>query len=295
MTLSELQNRHSVRAFSNQPLTQEIIDELNAEITMVNTTEAGMHFQLCINDDKPFKGFTRSYGFFRNPKNYIACVIDKTYPNAFQRAGFFAQQIVMKAVSLGLGTCYVGGTYNAKNVSARVRVGQELPFIILLGYSEEDKTTFIAKLAKKMIKGREYTPTDYLDTAFPIDIVCAKFPMLYQALEAVACAPSSYNKRPTIIQVSADRYTDDSSETPMPLYRDSGSDNRAVMKMHQALYTDNNISDNISDNIRIHAIVETKKNRKNLIDLGIAMYNFQAVYPGYWEWGNPATFIPDEL
>ena len=31
---------------------------------------------------------------------------------------------------------------------------------------------------------------------------------------------------------------------------------------------------------------------KTMIDLGIAQYNFQAVYPGEWEWGNPSLFYP---
>ena len=46
MTVDFLRSRHSVRSFTPEPLSQEAVRGLKAEITMVNTHEAGMHFEI---------------------------------------------------------------------------------------------------------------------------------------------------------------------------------------------------------------------------------------------------------
>lgn len=112
MKLLELQSRHSIRSYTDECIERSIVDKIKAEITFINTIEAGLHFQLIECDSSPFDGISNSHGLFKNVKNYIACVIEPSYPNTYQRAGYYAQQLVTLIVSLGLGTCYVGGTYN---------------------------------------------------------------------------------------------------------------------------------------------------------------------------------------
>lgn len=213
---------------------------------MVNTTEAGLHFQLIQNDSSPFDGFFNSYGLFRGVRNYIACVIEPSYPDTYQRCGFCAQQIVSLAVSLGLGTCYVGGTFSSQSVSAQFRAGEKLPFIIAIGYEDAAAETTIAKISRRMLHRHRPTVLSFLtnDTDIKTDELPAD---ILQGLEAVSCAPSSMNRRPVKIRIK---------------------------------------------NETITALVQSSS-PSELIDLGIALYNFQAVYPGIWQWGNPAKFIPD--
>ncbi|MEE1366976.1 MAG: nitroreductase family protein, partial [Muribaculaceae bacterium] len=65
MTLSDLRSRRSVRAYTSQPLEKSVVDAIKAEITMINTVEAGMRFQLILDDPAPFDGFRNSYGLLR--------------------------------------------------------------------------------------------------------------------------------------------------------------------------------------------------------------------------------------
>lgn len=248
MTLSELRLRHSVRAYTSQPLEKSVIDALKAEITMINTIEAGMHFQLILDDAAPFEGFKNSYGLLRNVHNYIACVIEPSYPDTYQRCGYYAQQLVMLAVSLGLGTCYVGGSYNSELVSAQLRAGEKIPFIIALGYEDKGKESLFAKVGKTLTHISKKSPTDIINTDVDKSALRLTQPRLYEALEAVLCAPSSMNRQPVRVEYKQGRI--------MGYVKDS--------------------------------------NNSDLIDLGIALYNFQAVYPGVWEWGNPARFFPDD-
>ena len=111
-TLKELRERKSVRGYTDESLSESIRNTLNAEATFINSHEAGLNFQVRYDDTDPFRGLTRSYGMFRGVRNYLAVVIDSTFEFALERAGYFAEGYVMKAVSLGLGTCFVGGTFS---------------------------------------------------------------------------------------------------------------------------------------------------------------------------------------
>ncbi len=87
-TINQLKERRSVRSFIDSSIPQSMRDTIKSMVTMIDTHEAGMHFEAFFDDDNPFRGFTRSYGFFRNPKNYIAAVVDVSFPGAYERGGY---------------------------------------------------------------------------------------------------------------------------------------------------------------------------------------------------------------
>ncbi len=252
MTLQQLQQRHSVRSYTDTPLTESQVNAIKAVITDINTHEAGMHFQLFTNDPTPFAGFTRSYGMFKGVRNYVAAVVDHNYSFVEEKAGYNGQRIAMKATLLGLGSCIISGTYSRKNVNAQLRAGQEILFLIALGEAQEEQTSMIAKLTRKVAKRSSKAPEDFYTGQTPINEAFEKHPLLAIALKAVACAPSAMNKQPVQIALA------------------QGPDGTE----------------------RIEAST-TGKEIAQQIDLGIALYNFEQLWPGYWEWGNPAIFMPD--
>lgn len=168
---------------------------------MINCHEAGLNFQLCFNDPEPFRGFTRSYGMFHGVRNYLAAVIDPTFPDAYERAGYFGEQFVMAAQRKGVGSCFVGGTFSASHVGARMEVYEKLPFLIAFGIPEQ-KQGGLAAMMKRFIGGRS---TDFRSffagTDEDYEKARKRLPYLDTALQAVACAPSSLNKRPVRLQM----------------------------------------------------------------------------------------------
>lgn len=200
--LKDLEARHSVRSFASQPLSEEIRNTLNAETTFVNTHEAGLNFQLVFDSDDPFRGFGRSYGLFRDARNYLACVTDPSFPNTSERAGYFAQKFVMNALARGLGSCFVGATYSRKHMDVELRVYEDIPFIVCFGYPEESATGFIAKLSARMMHRHQRTPREFFDGddeaySRALDL----YPWLPVALKALACAPSARNRQPVRISI----------------------------------------------------------------------------------------------
>lgn len=129
-----------------------------------------------------------------------------------------------------------------------MRAGEKLPFIIAIGYPNIASETFVARIGRKLLHLNKRDLRDFIEADIDINIIKTDFPLLYNGIKAIACAPSSMNKQPVKL-----------------IYRDN----------------------------RISAITKTNSN-SDLIDLGIALYNFQYVYPGFWDWGNPANFIAEE-
>lgn len=195
-----LRSRHSVRSYSMDPIEPAILNKLKATVTMVNTHEQGMRFQLITDDANPFRSYSRSYGVFENPRNYVAAVVDVATPDAYERAGYFGEQIVMKAVELGLATCFVGGTYDSSSVRAQIRAGEKILFLILFGYPK-GKERFASRLMAGLIHLRKKEASSFFE---PTDMYASaekEFPELSVGLEAVACAPSAVNRRPVRLYV----------------------------------------------------------------------------------------------
>lgn len=200
MTLEELRRRHSVRTYSPQEIPADVRNHLKAEITDIRSHEAGLEFQIFFDDPDPLCGFSKSYGFFKGVRNYVACVVDNQYPDVLERAGYFAQQFVMYAQSLGISTCYVGATFSSKDVKATLRAGWELPFIVVFGYAEESKPRLIDRIIKGTTHRTTKEAVDFLSGS-PDEKkrLLETLPWLHEGLEGLACAPSAYNKRPVVI------------------------------------------------------------------------------------------------
>lgn len=201
-TLEQLARRHSVRNYSAEAIPDRIVRKLKAEITMVNTHEAGMHFRLFTNDAAPFDGFRASYGMFRNVRNYIACVVDRDFPDFLERAGYFAQSLVMSLVKEGLGTCFVGATYDSSKIDMGMRAGWELPFVIAFGYPSDKGESLAAKIALRVSHRKKMSLGDfYIEEGVDYENALSKFPILPDILKAISLAPSALNKRPVRVTV----------------------------------------------------------------------------------------------
>lgn len=197
-----LEKRHSVRSFSDKAVEPAVLNKLKAAVTMVNTHEQGLKFQVITNDPEPLKGFSKSYGMFINPRNYIAAVVDTAAPDVYERAGYFAQQIVVKAVEAGLSTCFVGGTYDSKTVKAQLRAGEKVLFLILFGYGVE-KTRPVANMIAKFAHRKKMKPEDFFTPVNGISRATEIFPDLEAGLKGVACAPSALNRRKARVFIRA--------------------------------------------------------------------------------------------
>lgn len=190
-----LESRHSVRSFSLEEIPAGIVVKLKAEVSMTNSHEQGMRFQLVVNDSGPFDSFSHSYGLFRNARNYLAAVVDVATPDAYERAGYFGERFAIKAVNLGLGTCFVSGTFDSSKAKVQVRAGEKVVFLIALGiplHKDRPVANFLARLVHR----KEMRLSDFFEPEDEIEKAYEEFPELRDGIKGIACAPSAMNRRP---------------------------------------------------------------------------------------------------
>ncbi|WP_311525801.1 nitroreductase family protein [uncultured Parvimonas sp.] len=145
-----LEQRHSVRKYTKKEIDKELVEKLNRDIEEYNKI-ANLNIQFVTNEPCAFgKSILANYGNFKNVRNYIV-MIGKKCDNLEEKIGYFGEKLVIKAQSLGLNTCWVGGTYSKKNTKYDIKEGEKLVCVIAVGYGETNgkvrKLKSISKVA----------------------------------------------------------------------------------------------------------------------------------------------------
>ena len=130
--MEAIRRRHSVRQYTDRPLPPEVLTALTGEIDACNR-EGGLHIQLVAGEPEAFRGFLAHYGSFRGVQNYLALVGPK---GAEERLGYYGERLVLRAVQLGLDSCWVALTFRKGWCRYTVNPGEKLACVIALGYGE---------------------------------------------------------------------------------------------------------------------------------------------------------------
>jgi hypothetical protein len=200
-TLDELRRRHSVRKYGAEKLSAPSVDMLKSEATYINTHEAGIRFELITDDGAPFEGFRRSYGMLSGVNNYFVAIVDPSFDNVYEKAGYYGEYLVMKAVEAGLGTCFVSGTFSESDISVYKEVYEKVAFLITLGY-EDGNGTLVSRISTKIMHRKEKSAREFFvgsdkDYSKAQEIAHN----LSDGLEAISCAPSAMNKKQTRVHL----------------------------------------------------------------------------------------------
>ena len=135
MTLQEaIEARHSVRAYKELPLAEDVVKVLKEQIAILNN-EGNLHIQLIQNEPKAFQGTMAKYGKFRNVTNYIV-MAGKKADDLDERVGYFGEHLVLLTQTLGLNTCWVGLSYSKVPGTYVLDEGEKIACYIALGYGE---------------------------------------------------------------------------------------------------------------------------------------------------------------
>ncbi|MDO4321878.1 MAG: nitroreductase family protein [Lachnospiraceae bacterium] len=132
--LQAIEERHSVRAYTEKKIEDDIKKDLEAAIQECNE-ESGLHMQGYFDEPEGFQSRMAHYGKFRNVRNYII-LAGKDAPDLEEKCGYYGEKLVLKAQQLGLNTCWVALTYNKKSVKNKLEPGDRLCLVIAVGYGE---------------------------------------------------------------------------------------------------------------------------------------------------------------
>ena len=158
MTIQEaIDARHSVRAYKDQPLTEEVAKRLEEEIAVVNQ-KGNLHVQLILNEPKAFQGTLAKYGKFRNANNYLV-MAGKRAEDLDERVGFYGEHLVLLAQTLGLNTCWVGLSYSKVPGTYVLEEGEKIACYIALGYGETQGVIHKIKTVEQVSNASDATPS----------------------------------------------------------------------------------------------------------------------------------------
>ena len=129
--------RTAVRAYDDEPIDDDTARQLEMALQPINLL-GDLNIQLVRDQPKVFAEANAS-GHLTNAANYLAIVGPANDEEAKERAGFYAERMVLTATLRGLGTLWVAGSWDKAEAAKHCRVtsGQELYLGVVIGASEE--------------------------------------------------------------------------------------------------------------------------------------------------------------
>ena len=152
-----IEARHSVRAYKDLPLSEEIVRLLEDELVKLNN-EGQLHIQLICNEPKAFQGTMAKYGKFRNVNNYLV-MAGKKAEDLDERIGYYGEHLVLLAQTLGLNTCWVGLSYSKVPGTYVLEEGEKIACYIAIGYGETQGVGHKIKTVEQVSNASDITPS----------------------------------------------------------------------------------------------------------------------------------------
>ena len=148
--MKAMEERHSVRSYTDKPIEGEVKDSLVSFIDKC-AADSGLTIRLVLDEKKAFDSFMAHYGKFSGVRNYLALVGPKG-PSLDERCGYYGEHIVLRAQQLGLNTCWVGLTYTKVPEAVNIGRNEKLVAVIAIGYGEtqgiQHKSKPVSKVAR---------------------------------------------------------------------------------------------------------------------------------------------------
>lgn len=156
MTLLEaIQARHSVRKYKDEPIPEEVLAVLRNKVWEINR-QAGLHVQLVTGEPKAFSGLI-CYGTFSGVTNYFV-MAGKKGEDLDEKIGYYGEQLVLLAQTLGLNTCWAGVSYSKIPGTYELEDGEKIGCYIALGYGQTQGSGHKVKDIREVSNSSDLTP-----------------------------------------------------------------------------------------------------------------------------------------
>lgn len=160
MTLTEaIEARHSVRKYKEEPISPEVLAVLRDKVLEVNSL-GGLHVQLVTEESRAFSGLM-AYGSFSGVRNYFV-MAGKKADDLDERTGYYGEQLVLLAQTLGLNTCWAGLSYSKIPGTYELAADEKIVCYIALGYGMTQGTGHKVKEPADVSNAGKGTP-DWFD------------------------------------------------------------------------------------------------------------------------------------
>ena len=203
MAITEIiKKRFSCRTYSEKSIEDKVLQEF---LTILNSAHKGpfgnepkfrlIHLASFTAQEAKKLG---TYGVIKNARLFLAGTI-KDGPLAMEDYGYCKEEIILKATALGLGTCWLGGTFQSGSFALAVDLQKDelLPTVTPIGYPAGEKS-FTEKMMRRIAgsDNRKAWSDIFFAGNFSTPLTQEQSGIYAEALENIRLAPSASNKQP---------------------------------------------------------------------------------------------------
>lgn len=183
--LQAIGQRVSTRSYLGAGIDKDKLSVLIDEIEEGNK-KYGLSISFLEDGSNSFNTFGKSYGMFKGVRSLIVMKGPENDFHLKEKLGYVGEKVILKATALGVGTCWVGGTFERQNPIFQVSEGEELVCVITIG-TAADKKTLIGNVMGKIKRSKAAEAFYSSDKAVPAWFTAG--------ISAVQKAPSARNSQ----------------------------------------------------------------------------------------------------
>ena len=196
-----IKSRHSVRTYENNELPKDVLNKVKTYIDEINNSKGIFGDKIRINliekNDENKETKLGTYGVIKGANYYLTAAYDKSDDKGLYDIGYLLEKVVLYCTDLGLGTVWLGGTFNKSKFAEAINLkDNELLSIVCPFGIEADKKTFVAKMfGVNTNKRKDFTSLFFKDN-FDTTLSYEESGEYGEVLENIRLAPSALNNQP---------------------------------------------------------------------------------------------------
>lgn len=197
-----IQRRFSCRTYRKDALERDLRAKLGEFAASTSRGPLGYQarFELVATSEQDPKRLRSlgTYGFIQGASAYLVGAMDREHfgPEDF---GYLLEKIILYATELGLGTCWLGGTFTKSSFAQKIHAQPHelVPAVSPAGYIAEKPRRIETWLkSRKGTKRRRSWEQLFFDSEFGLPLESEDLDGYGEALEMVRLGPSASNRQP---------------------------------------------------------------------------------------------------
>lgn len=197
--IQNIKNRTSVRSYTGQQLTS---DQVKAVRSIISSVSAPFNSKIRIELVNKEEGYGTerlgTYGVISGVRDFLVAAYEPSSMAEYE-VGYVLEEVILRCTELGLGTCWLGGTFKQSDFASAIGLKEEeiLPVVSPVGVPAK-KRTFIDAAMGFMARHttRRKFETLFFDGGWDKALTDKSAGRYLVPLEMVRLAPSARNGQP---------------------------------------------------------------------------------------------------
>ena len=197
-----IRERFSCRTYAEKPIEAETRQRLQAYMAPLRAGPLGapVRFELLAateQDTRSLKGLG-TYGFIKGATGFIVGAAGAG-PKNLEDYGYVLERIILLATDLGLGTCWLGGTFTKSTFAEKIaaQAGELLPAVVSVGYIANVAQARNSLMRRRIGADQRLPWQDlFFNETFRAPLTTVEAGAYAMPLEMLRLGPSASNKQP---------------------------------------------------------------------------------------------------